>query len=348
MSDALKPFIAKLVAGQDLTQAEAEQSLDTIMAGEATDAQIAAWLTALRMKGETVAEIAGAVRAMRARVVPIPLDHPVILDTCGTGGDGAGTFNISTAVAFVCAAAGVVVAKHGNRAISSSVGSADVLEALGLRIDLNAHQVKHCIDTLGIGFMFAPTHHSALRHAAPARRQLGFRTILNLLGPMTNPANATHQLIGLFDRTRLATVARVLDGLGSRRALVVHGDDGLDELTITGPTHAVALDQGSITEHTLDPGDYGVERSPITTVAGGDAAYNAGIVRRVLSGETGPPADIVRLNAGAALWAAERAPSIGEGVAQATQILASGQAWKTLASLAALTQALGASDGTST
>lgn len=337
----MKQTLARLVAGESLSEAEAAAALEHVMAGEASDAQIGALLTALRMKGETVDEIVGAVRAMRARVVPIAVDADVILDTCGTGGDGAGTFNISTAVAFVCAAAGVTVAKHGNRALSSRVGSADVLEALGVRIDLGPDAVARCVRELGVGFMFAPAHHAALRHAAPARRALGFRTMLNLLGPMTNPAGATHQLIGVYDAGRLATVARVLGRLGSRRAVVVCGEDGLDEVSIAAPTRAAVLDRGEVSARTITPEELGVARAPLAAIAGGERDDNAATVRRVLSGEDeGPARDVVMVNAGCALWAAERAPTLAAGVGLARELLAAGAGLERLEALARLTSEL--------
>ncbi|TNF27395.1 MAG: anthranilate phosphoribosyltransferase, partial [Deltaproteobacteria bacterium] len=316
-----------VVAGQSLDADTSQRAVEHIMSGDAPEAQIAAFLTALRMKGETVDEITGAVRAMRERVVPIHIGHDVVLDTCGTGGDGAGTFNISTAVSFVCAAAGVTVAKHGNRAISSRVGSADVLERLGVRIDLGPDAVVQCIQQVGVGFMFAPLHHAALRHAGPTRRALGFRTVLNLLGPLTNPAGATHQLVGIYDPARLDTVAEVLQRLGTRRAMVVHGEDGLDEVSIAAPTQATVLFDGRIERWVLAPEELGVTRAPLSAVMGGDGAENAALVRAVLAGEeTGPPADIVRLNAGCALWVAEAVKSVPDGVALATSLLANGAA----------------------
>ena len=340
VANALK----RVIKGDNLSEELMAQALGDIMDGGASDAQIAALLIALRMKGETVDEIAGAVNAMRSRVAAVNLaqDAPIVVDTCGTGGDGAGTFNISTAVSMVCAAAGCVVAKHGNRAISSRVGSADVLEALGVRIDLNAAQVRTCIETVGIGFMFAPTHHAALRHAMPARKQLGVRTLLNLLGPMTNPAGATHQLIGLFTAERLVSVAEVLARLGTRRALVVHGEDGLDEITLGGVTHAAFLDAGEVTRLTLTPEAVGLQRADAAALAGGDAAYNAALIRQILGGERhDAPADIVALNAGAALWVAERAEDLGAGVRLARELLRSAKPLETLNTLAALTQKLG-------
>ena len=338
----LQRAVRVLVEGRDLTADQMSAAMGEIMDGTADHALLGAFLTALRLKGESVAEILGAVRTMRERATSIRPRAARLLDTCGTGGDGAGTFNISTAVAFVCAAAGVSVAKHGNRAISSRVGSADVLEALGVRLDLTPDQVATCIDTVGIGFLFAPHHHGALRHAGPVRRALGFRTLLNLLGPMTNPAGATHQLIGVFDGARVAQVAEVLGRLGSERALVVHGSDGLDEITLAGPTRAALWDGDSVLELTLDPADHGVARAAAAALAGGDAAYNARRVREALAGDAGPASDIVRVNAGAALWIAGEAPDAGAGLQLATELMRSGAALERLDALAALTLRLAA------
>jgi anthranilate phosphoribosyltransferase len=325
---------------RNLSLEEMRAALGAIMDGEVEDAPMAAFLTALRVKGETDEEIQGAVEAMRARAERITPADPRLLDTCGTGGDGAGTFNISTAVSFVCAAAGVTVAKHGNRAISSKVGSADVLETLGVRIDLEPDQVTRCIDEIGIGFLFATQHHSALRHAGPVRRALGFRTVLNLLGPMTNPAGATHQLIGVFALDRMRQVATVLGNLGSKRALVVHGEDGLDEISIAAPTYGALWDGDIIRDVTITPEAHGLERQPISAVAGGDAETNARMVRSVLSGTRGAALDIVRLNAGAALWTAEAAPTLKAGFELATDTLRSGAALTKLDTLVALSQDL--------
>ncbi len=338
MSYQIKPILGRLVTSHGLTRSESADAMDYLISGAATDAETAAFLTALRMKGETVDEVTGAVEAMRRRVVPIAVPDGVVLDTCGTGGDGAGTFNISTAVAFVCAGAGVVTAKHGNRAVSSRVGSADVLEALGVAIDITPEVVEACVREVGIGFMYAPTHHAALRHAAPARRQLGFRTMLNLLGPMANPAQASHQLVGIFDRGRLETMARVLHNLGVARALVVAGEDGLDEVTLCGRTHAWFNDRGSFRELTITPEAVGIERAPVETLAGGTAAENAQTIRDIFSGEVGPRADIVRLNAGAALWVAEVASDLASGVALATETLREGRALAKLDALIERTQ----------
>ena len=337
---ALAAALKEIAHGRSLTAEVMSAALGEIMDGKASDVLLSGFLVGLRTKGESVDEILGAVQAMRARALPIRPDATRIMDTCGTGGDGAGTFNISTAVAFVCAAAGVTVAKHGNRAISSRVGSADVLEALGVNVSLSADAVTRCINELGVGFMYAPHHHGALRHAGPVRRALGFRTILNLLGPMTNPAGATHQLVGIFDPTRVTTMAEVLGRLGAKRALVVHGCDGLDEITLAGVTQA-ALWQGSeVEELEITPEDVGIERADTSLLAGGDAQHNAQIVRDVLGGGSGPCSDIVRLNAGASLWVAEAAQSLNEGVERATELLESGEALRRLEALAARSQSL--------
>ncbi|MCA9938774.1 MAG: anthranilate phosphoribosyltransferase [Anaerolineales bacterium] len=302
----LKSAIASVINGEDLSFAEAEAAMNVIMDGEATAAQIGSYLTALRMKGETVAEIAGSAAAMRAHVVSVPLHHnpdEMIVDTCGTGGDGKHTFNISTTAAFVVAAHGVRVAKHGNRAASSRSGSADVLMALGGNLDLNATQVAACMAEVGIGFLYAIKHHPAMRHAIGPRRELGQRTIFNLLGPLTNPAGATHQVIGVFDPRWTEPLARVLGELGTKAAFVVHGADGLDELSNTGPNRVSRLWQGEVTTFTLDPlTQFGLPRATIADLVGGTPADNAQITRDILSGkDQGPRRDIVLLNAAAAL-----------------------------------------------
>lgn len=330
----LRAAIALLIEGHDLSAGQMAAAVGEVMDGGVADVSLAAFLTALRMKGETTDELFGAVQAMRARAEGIRPQAARLLDTCGTGGDGAGTFNVSTAVALVCAAAGVPVAKHGNRAVSSQVGSADVLEALGVRIDLAPEAVTQCIDELGIGFMFAPRHHGALRHAAPVRCALGFRTLLNLLGPLTNPAGASHQLVGIYDHHRIGQVAAVLGRLGSTRALVVAGGDGLDELTLSGPSFGALWDGRTVRDVVITPEDVGLARAELRALQGGDAAENARIVRAILGGASGPPTDIVRLNAGAALWVAEAAPDVAAGVALASATLSSGAALATLERLA--------------
>lgn len=298
ISDAIKA----IVAGEDLSPSEVEAAMDAILGGEATSAQIAAFVVGLRMKGESADEIAAAARSLRRQCVAIrpEVDGP-LLDTCGTGGDGLQTFNISTAAAIVAAACGVAVAKHGNRAVSSKAGSADVLEALGVRIDLAPDAVQRCIEEVGVGFLFAPSHHAAMRHAAPVRRELGIRTLFNLLGPLANPASATHQLVGVFDGARVEQLAEALRELGLTAAWVVHGHDGLDEVSPTGPTQVAQLSNGEVATFELSPADFGVLPVPGESLRGGDARENAEIIRNVLAGEKGPPREAVRINAAAAL-----------------------------------------------
>lgn len=339
--NALTPHLTRVLAGEALSEADSDDAVTTIMNGEASPAQIGAFLAALKVRGETTDELTGAARAMRKKVAAVPHTHEVVVDTCGTGGDGAKTFNISTAAAFVVAAAELKVAKHGNRAVSSSVGSADVLEALGASLELTPEAVGRCLDEVGIGFMFAPRHHGALKHAAAVRRELGVRTMFNLLGPMTNPAAATHQLMGIFDGTRLMQVAEVLHRLGLRRALVVSGPGGLDELGLDGPTDAVLLRGGGARLEPLriDPSDL-VEPAPVSALAGGDAQTNAAIIRGVLGGQPGPALEVVALNAGAALWVAEASPSLADGVKLARDVIARGLARDRLEAWVALTRRL--------
>ena len=336
----MREHLAKLAAGQHLEAAEAEAAMGTIMAGEATPAQIGAFLAALRCNGETADEIVGSARAMRAAMTPVRSRHPLVVDTCGTGGDRAQTFNISTAAAFVVAGAGLPVAKHGNRAASSRAGSADVLEALGVRIDLGPEAAGRCLDEVGIAFLFAPAHHGAMRHAAPVRGQLGFRTIFNLLGPLANPAGAQVQLVGVPERDLVLRIATALRDLGSRRALVVHGGDGLDELTLDGPTLvADTAGSGEIRLGEIRPEDAGLPRASREALRGGSPDDNAAIVAAVLAGEPGPRRDVVCLNAGAALWAADAAPDLAAGVALAAAVIADGRAEDRLGALRAWTAA---------
>ncbi|HIC89301.1 MAG TPA: anthranilate phosphoribosyltransferase [Anaerolineae bacterium] len=299
----IRQVIAKLLDGEDLSAAEAEAAMNEIMAGEATSAQIGAFLTALRMKGETVEEITGCARAMRSNARPVPHTRDgSLVDTCGTGGDRAGTFNVSTTAAFVVAGHGVPVAKHGNRSVSSKCGSADVLEALGLDLSLSAKQVAACIDQVGIGFLFAPVFHPAMKHAIGPRRELGVRTVFNILGPLTNPAGATRQVIGVYDPALTEPMAHVLGELGARSAFVVHGAGGLDELSTLGTNRVSWLHNGQVTTFQLDPSDLGLPRASLADLRGGDATENAQILRRILSGrEQGPKRDVVLLNAAAAL-----------------------------------------------
>ncbi len=328
----LKAAIAEVINGRDLSMAQAEAAMDVIMRGEATPAQIGGYLTALRMKGETVEEIAGSARSMRAHVVGVDagVDRgEMLVDTCGTGGDGKQTFNISTTAAFVVAGAGVKVAKHGNRAASSRSGSADVLMALGGNLDLHPEQVAACVAQVGIGFLYAVNHHPAMRHAIGPRRELGQRTIFNMLGPLTNPAGATHQLIGVYDRSLTGTLAQVLAALGSAGAYVVHGADGLDELSVTGVNHVSRLLQGEVTTSEVDPLAFGLPRAQPAELAGGDPAENAQITRDVLSGAArGARRNVVLLNAAAALSMAD--DDWEQGLARAQQAVDSGAALDTL------------------
>ncbi len=318
--------IARLLERRDLSVAESHGALSEIMEGRATDAQIGAFLAALRMKGETVDEIVGAARAMRERVVPVQVASTPLLDTCGTGGDGAGTFNISTTVAFVAAAAGARVAKHGNRSISSRCGSADVLEALGVRVDLRPEQIAAAIEEVGIGFIFAPAHHPAMKHAMGPRRELGVRTIFNLLGPLTNPAGATRQIMGVFDADLVEPLARVLRDLGAERALVVSGAGGLDEAGLSGANRVALVEQGALRSIEIGAAELGLDEAPPEALRGGDAERNATILRAVLSGEPGAAREVVLLNGGLALVAAGLVDDAAEGVRGAARAIDSGEA----------------------
>ena len=327
-------LIGRLVEGEDLTERDMIEAVEALMSGSVPDAQSASFLTALRMKGETVDEIVGAARVMRERATAIPdVGAGALMDTCGTGGDAAGTFNISTTAAFVLAGAGVRVAKHGNRAVSSSCGSADVLEAMGVRLDVSAGVVGRCVAQLGIGFLFAPALHAAMRHVAPVRRDMGIRTIFNLLGPLTNPAGAERQVVGVYQACMAPVLAAALGRLGSTRAMVVHGSDGLDEITITGPTRVAEWVDGRVREYEIRPEQVGMTVAPIGSIRGGDAAENAGLARSVLAGEPGPRRDVVLLNAGAALLVAGVAGDLASGVAAAAESIDSGRALGKLESL---------------
>jgi anthranilate phosphoribosyltransferase len=332
-------LLPRLLRGESLTQAEAQDVIGHVMQGDASEAQIAALLIALRAKGETVDEIVGAARAMRAHAVAAPPRRADLVDTCGTGGDGMRTFNVSTAAGLVAAGAGAGVAKHGNRAVSSASGSADVLEALGVRVDLPHERVAECIDEVGFGFLFAPAHHPAMRHAAPVRRSLGVRTIFNVLGPLTNPAGARRQLVGVFDEALVVPIAETLRALGSERALVVHGSDGLDELSPSNPSTCADVTPERVTVGTIDPVGLGLGPSTIDAIAGGDAAENARALRLVLDGERSPRRDAVVLNAGAALVAAGRATDLSDGIALASAAIDDGRARTTLDRLVEFTNA---------
>ncbi len=336
----IKEAIAQLTERHSLSEEEAAAVMGEIMAGQATPSQLSAFIVALKCKGATTAEIAGLARTMRAHAVPVADVGPV-LDIVGTGGDRAGTFNISTTTAFVAAGAGLRVAKHGNRAASSRCGSADVLEALGVRIDLSAAQVAACLQEVGMAFMFAPVFHPAMKHAGPTRREIGIPTVFNILGPLTNPAHAQAQLLGVADEALARPLAEVLARLGCRHALVVHGLDGLDELTTTGPSLVCELRDGWVREFTLSPAELGLPLAQPADLQGGPAAENAAILTGVLGGQAGPKRDIVLLNAAAALVAGDLAPTLPEGLALARRALDSGAARAKLTALLEFCRRLG-------
>ena len=327
--------IARVVEHRDLTREEARATMEEILAGRTTPVQIAGLAVALRMKGETPAEVAGMAEAMRLRVPPILTRRRPLLDTCGTGGDQSGTFNISTAVAIVAAACGVAVAKHGNRAISSRAGSADVLEQLGVAVELTPEAAARAIDLVGLAFLFAPNYHVALSHAAAPRRELGVRTVFNLLGPLTNPAGAKRQLLGVYADALVRPLAEVLRQLGSERAWIVHGSDGLDELTVFAHSHVADLEGGRITEFEVEPDRLGLRHQDRAAVAGGSAADNAARIRAVLKGQSGAARDIVVLNTAAALVVGGVAPDLEGGIAAARGAIDSGAAAAKLEEIAA-------------
>jgi anthranilate phosphoribosyltransferase len=333
----IKDAIAKLADRASLTEQEAESVMLEIMDGAATPAQIAAYLMGLRLKGETVEEIAGSVRAMRAKAVRIAVGDPLVVDTCGTGGDGAHTFNISTTTAFVIAGAGLTVAKHGNRSVSSKSGSADVLSALGVEIDLSTERVADCIDEVGIAFLFAPLYHGAMKHCAGPRQEMGIRTMLNLLGPLTNPAGATIQVLGVYESQLTSLLGNVLMHLGSQHCFVVHGMDGLDEITLTAKSQISEATGGILSNYLLDPAEFGLALVPAKQLAGGTPQENAAITRDILQGRKGPKRDIVCLNAAPALVAARKATSLQDGFLLAGQAIDSGAAAEKLARLIAFT-----------
>ncbi|MEA4839182.1 MAG: anthranilate phosphoribosyltransferase [Rhodospirillaceae bacterium] len=338
MSDIpdMKTILAKVATGAILSRDDAETAFDIIMSGNATPAQIGGFLMALRVRGETVGEIAAAARVMRAKA--LTLDAPEgAIDPVGTGGDVAGTYNISTGAAFVVAGAGVPVAKHGNRAVSSKSGSADVLTALGVKIDAPMELVRESLWTIGIGFLMAPRHHAAMRHVAGPRGELGTRTIFNLLGPLSNPAGARYQLLGVYDPAWVRPLAEVLGELGAERAWIVHGSDGLDELTTTGPSHVAEWYRGGVREFDIAPEDIGLQRARSAELKGGDAEINARALRAMLDGEAGPYRDVVLLNAAASLLVAGKAETLAEGVALARQSIDSGAAREKLDALIAIT-----------
>lgn len=348
----IKDAIGKVVLRQDLAEAEMIEVMNQIMGGEATPAQVGAFITALRMKGETVEEIAGAARVMRDHATPIRvgkaldidreeinLDRETILDTCGTGGSGTKSFNVSTTVAFVVAACGIKVAKHGNRSISSACGSADVLEALGVNLNVTPQQVESCINEVGVGFLFAPALHGAMKHAIGPRREIGIRTIFNILGPLTNPAAADRQVLGVYDEKLVEALAKVLVKLGCRRGFVVHGYDGMDEITLTGPTRIAEIREGQVALATIEPEDFGLQRCSLSDLQGGDAESNAEIVRNILAGQSGPKRDIVLLNAAYALLASGIAEGVEDGLEKARKVIDDGLAKAKLEGLVKLTNA---------
>lgn len=334
----MKQAINQVVARHDLSAEQMAEVMNTIMTGGATAAQIGGFLIGLRMKGETVAEIAAAAAVMRALASGVKVAGEHVVDTCGTGGDASGTFNISTASAFVVAAAGGRVAKHGNRSISSKSGSADVLEAAGVRLDLSPAQVAQCVSEVGVGFMFAPAHHGAMKHAIGPRKEMGARTIFNVLGPLTNPAGAPNQVLGVFSDELLEPLAEVLQKLGSRHVLVVHARDGLDEISVGDKTEIAELKGGQIRRFSIQPEDFGVKRTPISQITADSAADSLKIIRSVLEDHAGPARDIVMLNAGAAIYAAGLADSLKAGVAKADTAISSGEARNRLDDLVVLTQ----------
>jgi anthranilate phosphoribosyltransferase len=319
----VKDVLKAVSSGDILTAETAEAFMDALMNGEITPVQTAGLLAALAVRGEAVSEIVGFARAMRKNSVRLNPPFPV-LDTCGTGGDGANTFNISTATAFVCAAAGVKVAKHGNRAVSSKSGSADVLAALGIHLELSPEAALECLQAANLCFLFAQHFHPAMKYAAEPRKQLGFRTVFNILGPLTNPAGATRQVLGVYRVDLVEKVAEALGQLGTEHALVVHGDGGIDEFSLHGPTEVAEVKHGRVTRYTVHPSDFRLRTAPLSAVEGGDAAENANILRSVFEGERGPRRDVVVLNAGAALYVGGKATNIAEGVRLAERLLDSG------------------------
>ncbi len=332
--NSIQAAIRKLIEMRDLTEGEAEAAMKCLMSGEATQAQIGSFLTALRMKGETIEEITAFARVMRefaARITPKVDD--ILVDTCGTGGDKVKTFNISTAAMFVAAGAGIRIAKHGNRSVTSKAGSADVIEAMGVRIDLPPDEVQRCIESIGIGFMFAPRFHGAMKYATPVRREMGIRTVFNILGPLTNPASAQAQVMGVFDGALTEKLAHVLGRLGCKRAVVVHGLDGLDEISTLGETQISELKDGKVRTFKLKPEDLGIKRTSVETIAGKDLEENVRMLIRVLRGEQGPRRDIVLLNAAAAMVVGGKARDLRQGLAIAAGTIDSGRAYEKVAQL---------------
>jgi anthranilate phosphoribosyltransferase len=335
----IREAIEKLVNRLNLSESETIEVMNQIMTGEASPLQVASFLTALRMKGETVEEITGAARVMREKAHRVNVGGKTVLDTCGTGGDQKGTFNISTTSAFVVSGAGVNVAKHGNRSVSSQSGSADVLGALGVKVDAPKERVEECIAKIGIGFLFAPLLHEAMKYAVQPRRDIGIRTVFNLLGPLTNPAMATHQLVGLYSGELVSTIAHVLKNLGTVRAMVVHGLEGLDEISLCGPTKIAELRDGQVRELTLEPESFGLKRCRLEELKGGSPDESAAVVRSVLEGSKGAARDVILLNSGAALYVSGLVGSIRDGMEKAAESIDSGKARQKLAQLVQMTNA---------
>lgn len=334
--------IRAVTENRNLTNAEMIEVMRLIMTGAATQAQIGGFLIGLRQKGETVDEIAAAAKVMRELATPVVVAGDHVVDTCGTGGDASGTFNISTTSAFVVAAAGAKVAKHGNRSISSKSGSADLLETAGVNLQLNAAQVTQCIEQVGVGFMFAPAHHSAMKHAIGPRKEMGVRTIFNVLGPLTNPAGAANQVVGVFAKQWVEPMAQVLQQLGSRHVMVVHAEDGLDEISIGSPTYVAELHNGSINNYTITPEQFGLTSVDLAAIKVDTAAASLAMVQSVLQGDSGPARDIVLLNAGAAIYVAGLAQTMQQGVTVAAEMIDSGTAQQKLQQLVTLSQQLAA------
>lgn len=337
--EQFRPLLGKVATGESLTREESAYLFDKMMSGEATPSQMGALLMGLRVRGETVDEIAGAVSVMRAKMLPVEAPDEAV-DIVGTGGDASGSYNISTCASFIVAGAGVPVAKHGNRALSSKSGAADVLAALGVRIDLSPEAISRCIAEAGIGFMFAPSHHPAMKHVGPSRVELGTRTIFNLLGPLSNPAGVKRQMVGVYSKAWLTPLAEALKALGSQRAWVVHGSDGLDEITLCGSTSVAALEDGHIHTFEIDPDLVGLPRAEPEELKGGDAAHNAQALRAVLDGEKSAYRNVAVLNAAAALLVAGRAKDLSEGIARATTSLDTGSARARLETLVHVSERL--------
>jgi len=335
----IREAIGALVSGNSLTVEEAAQVMEEIMEGEVTPAQFGTFVTALRLKGETVDEIVGLARTMRAKAISVTIAEPVV-DTCGTGGDGSHTFNISTTAAFVAAGAGLKIAKHGNRAMSSQCGSADVLEALEVKIELTAEQVQRCLQEVGIGFMFAPAFHPAMKYAAAPRREIGIRTVFNILGPLTNPAGAKAQLLGVADEAMVEKLAAALQGLGCEHVLVVHGEDGLDEITVTAQTRVCELKDSAIRSYSIDPKDFGISKTSLDSLKGGTLDENAAMLRSILAGAPGPQRDAVLMNAAAVLLAGDKVETLQQGIDLAREVIDNGQAQAKLEQLIEFSQSL--------